>query len=166
MSSVFEIRDRAAELFRIHGTVPPQPTFGAEDSRYERTVLSAAQSLLPPGHVWGGVPLYEQPDSALPAITRALIDEPVRHFKRAEGPLRELSEVCPRTGRVTTKFYGSTEECWAPFKAVTRRVTHINGELGTGKNSVAAQAAAERGRFEQGQAFAALARERAAAGMR
>ncbi len=164
--TVFDVQRRIGEVFKLHNQPTPSPQFDERPQEYRQRLLVASQHLLPKNHVWSGVDIRRQPERALDSIERALVHDRVADFKKPTGALRELSEVCPRTGRVTTKFYGSTEECWAPFKAVTRRVTRIAVELGTGENSVAARAAAERGRHELGLAYAALNRERAAAGIR
>ena len=45
--------------------------------------------------------------------------------KRPTGPLRQVQEP-DRTGRPIVKFYGSPEQCWAPFKQTPRIVTKFN----------------------------------------
>ena len=45
--------------------------------------------------------------------------------RRPTGPLREVQEP-DRTGRPILRFYGSPEQCWAPFKQTPRIVTKFN----------------------------------------
>ena len=139
MSTVFEIQNRVGELFRLHGTVAPQPQFGEDARRYQHRVLSCAQSLLPPDNAWAQVPLHKQPALALDAIERHIVSDRVSAFKAPVGSLREVNETCPRTGRIVTKFYGDPEDCWGKYKAVTRRVVGITQE-GRGRESAVARA--------------------------
>jgi hypothetical protein len=159
--NIFAIRDRAAEFFRLHNTPVPQPVFGEEAVRFQQRLLSCAQSVLPPTHVWAQQNLSRQPSSALPAIERAILDDTVTRFKEPRGPLREVTEQCPRTGRTTVRFFGDTEECWAPFKCAPRLARFTPG-MGRGENSVQAKAAAAAANYETGLAFAALSEKRAA----
>jgi hypothetical protein len=163
--NIFAIRDRTAEVFKLHNTAVPQPQFGEEPERYRARVLSCAQSLLPVGHVWGGVPIGRQPESAFDSIERALVADRVAEFKRPVGALREVNETCPRTGRVTTRFYGDPACVWDVFAGpVARRAQFVPG-VGRGRDSVQARAAEAAANYEMGLAHAALARERAAAGV-
>jgi hypothetical protein len=150
--SVHEIRNRVAPVFHINGTEVPSPQFGEEPERYHHRVLSCAQGLLPPDHVWSGIPLARQP---LATVERALVHDRIEAFKAPVGPLRSLTER-DRTGREIIHWYGSPEECWKPFKQEPRRAIFTPG-MGRGENSVQAKAAAAAARHEQGLAFAALA---------
>src|ERR1700722_17806313 len=40
------------------------------------------------------------------AVERHIVHDQVRAFKAPGGPLHEVSETCPRTNRVTTRFFG------------------------------------------------------------
>jgi hypothetical protein len=98
-------------------------------------------ALLPSNHVWAGVNIARQPARALDAISRAVIDHSVARFKQPVGPLREVTETCPRTGRVTTRFFGDPEECWAPFKQ-PRLLARFTNSVGRGADSPAGRAGA------------------------
>ena len=161
--SVFDIQKRIGEVFKLHNQPTPSPQFDERPEEYRQRLLVVSQHLLPKNHVWSGVDIRRQPERALDSVERALVHDRVQAFKSNTGPLRELSETCPRTGRVVTKFYGDTRHTWEPFTQQPRRATFTPG-VGRGADSVQARAAAEAGRHEQGLAFAALARERAAAG--
>jgi hypothetical protein len=131
MSSVFAIKARAVPYFQRHGTVPPEPNFGEDPARYQRRMLSLAQSVSAPGHVWAGQNLAKQSDAALNAIERSLFHD------RAEfkpGELVEYNAACSRTGRVITRFEGDQEVCWGPFKQQPRRARFTPG-VGRGADS-------------------------------
>jgi hypothetical protein len=158
--NVFAIRDRASELFRLHNTSVPQPQFGEEPVRYRQRVLSCAQALLPRAHVWAGVNIGRQPSSALDSIERAILHDRVKAFRAPTGPLREVTEACPRTGRVVTRFYGDPENAWSAFKCAARRVSGFTNE-GRGASSPKALADQAAAAAETDAAFAALAEKRA-----
>jgi hypothetical protein len=142
---------KIAELFNIHGAAVPRRQLGESNTDYRRRTLNVAQSLLPADHPWASQNLRRQPDSALDAIERAVVDERVNAFKSPTGPLREVNEVCPRTGRVTTKFYGDPAACWDMFAPPVRRLARFTSGVGRGKDSergralLAARAAVLRG---------------------
>jgi hypothetical protein len=139
--TVFDVQKRTGEIFRLHGTAPPQPQFGEDARGYRARIIGLAQTLLPRGHVWAGVSIHRQPERALDSIEDAVIHDRVRAFKRPTGPLREVTESCPRTGRMTTKFYGDPEDCWGRYKGVRQRVTGFTQD-GRGANSPHARAVA------------------------
>jgi hypothetical protein len=131
-------------LFAIHNAVPPGRQLGESNTDYRRRVLNIAQSLLPADHPWAGQNLHRQPESALSAIERAVVDDCVADFKKPTGPLRELSETCARTGRVTTRFFGDPSACWEPFKQQPRRVVGWTNEGRGEKSQLALNKAAAR----------------------
>ena len=167
--NIFAIRDRTKEFFQLHNTAAPEPQFAEEPFRYRQRLLSCAQSVVrrstlsEAGRVWAEQNLGKHGERALDSAERALIHDTVPNFKKAEGPLREVHEQCPRTGRVVNRFYGDIEEAFKHCKQQPRLARFTPG-LGRGADSVQARAAAEAGRHELGLAYAALARERAAAG--
>jgi hypothetical protein len=129
--NVHTIKARAVPYFQRHGTVPPEPNFGEEPARYQRRMLSLAQSMLGRGHVWAEQNLSRQPDRALDTIQHSIF------YDRAEpqaGELVEYHEACPRTGRVVTRFEGDQEVTWAPFKQQPRRARFTPG-VGRGADS-------------------------------
>ena len=163
--TVFDVQRRIGEVFKINGQPMLQPQFGESAAEFRQRSLCVAQQLLPRGHVWSGVDIRRQPERAFDSIEKALVHDRVEAFKAPVGELRSMVEK-DRTGREIIHWYGDIEHTFAPFKAVTRRVTHIAAEMGTGGNSVQARAAAEAGRRELDLAYQALNRERAAAGIR
>jgi hypothetical protein len=140
VSNVFEIKNRAAEFFRLHNDVPPAPQHGEEPAYYQRRVLSCAQSLLPPDNVWAGVNIGRQPERALDAIERAVIDGEVARIKEPRGLLREII-THDRAGRTISNFYGDPRYCWDVFAGPRRLATFTPG-LGRGSDSPAAKATA------------------------
>jgi hypothetical protein len=62
---------------------------------------------------------------ALHVAEETIYAEATAAAKRPTGPLREVQEP-DRTGRPIVKFYGSPEQCWAPFKQTPRIVTKFN----------------------------------------
>ena len=62
---------------------------------------------------------------ALHVAEETIYAEATAAAKRPTGPLREVQEP-DRTGRPIVKFYGSPEQCWAPFKQTPRLVTRFN----------------------------------------
>jgi hypothetical protein len=163
--NIFAIKNRVAEVFKLHGTVPPEPRFNEGPVPYRARALSAAQTLLPRNHVWSGVNIARQPERALDSIERALVHDRVAAFKAPTGPLREMTETCPRTGRATTKFFGDPEECWKPFKGVRQRVVGWTSQ-GRGSDSPHARAERAAAANEMALAYQALDAQRAAEGLR
>jgi hypothetical protein len=163
--NIFAIKNRVAEVFKLHGTVPPEPRFNEGPVPYRARALSAAQTLLPRNHVWSGVNIARQPTGALDAIEHALVADRIRAFKSNTGPLREYSEQCPRTGRTTVKFFGDPEDCWGRFAGVRQRVVGWTSQ-GRGKDSPHARAERAAAAAELACAYEALDAQRAAAGLR
>jgi hypothetical protein len=62
---------------------------------------------------------------ALNIAEETIYREAEQSAKRPTGPLREVVEP-DRTGRQIVKFYGSPEQCWAPFKQTPRMVARFN----------------------------------------
>ena len=62
---------------------------------------------------------------ALHVAEETIYAEATAAAKRPTGPLREVQEP-DRTGRPILRFYGSPEQCWAPFKQTPRIVTKFN----------------------------------------
>ena len=160
--TVADIQRRIGEVFRIHGTVPPEPKCGEGAAPYRYRALMFAQQLLPRDHVWAQVPLARQP---IDAVERHIVHDQIRTFKAPVGPLREVSETCPRTNRVMVKFYGDTRHTWEPFQGVRQRITSFTDE-GRGEKSVHARIERENAQHEMALAKAALAEKRAAIGLR
>jgi hypothetical protein len=161
MSNVFEIRDRLAAVFKFNGTVPPEPKCGEGPEPYRARALSYAQNLLPRGHAWSSMPLRHVP---LDVAERFLVADRVAEFKRPVGKLRVVTEQCPRTGRVTTKFYGDPEHTWGPFKGVAQRITGFTS-AGRGADSPHAKEQAAAAAQENALAHQALAEKRAGVGI-
>jgi hypothetical protein len=161
--NVFQIKQRLTEVFKIHNTPPPEPRIGEAPHVYHHRALCHAQQLLPPDHAWRGVRLTGQP---LDAVERHIVHDQVRRFKAPTGPIREWPEQCPRTGRVTVKFYGDPENVWGQFSGVRQRVLNIDSEMGTGANSPRAREEARATEQELKLAYAALDEKRAAIGLR
>lgn len=57
---------------------------------------------------------------ALHIAEQTIYQEAVEHARRPVGPLRETQDPPDRAGRVITRFFGSPEDCWAPFKQQPR----------------------------------------------
>jgi hypothetical protein len=165
--NVFEIQRRIGEVFKIHGQPTPQPGFGEPAAEYRQRVLSVAQHLLPAGHIWRTPDIRRQPERALDSIERALVHDRVAAFKAPVGPLREMTEVCARTGRVVNKFYGDTKHCWEslPGFQQPRRATFVPN-VGRGKDSSLARAERAAAANEMALAYQALDAQRAADGLR
>jgi hypothetical protein len=164
--NVFDIQRRIGEVFKIHGQPTPQPQFDEGATEYRQRLLCVAKHLLPREHVWAGVDIRRQPERAFDSIERALVGDQIAAFKAPVGKLREFSEVCPRTGRVTTRFFGDPEDCWGVFAGPTVRRAQFTPGVGRGSDSPQYKAAVAAFEHEQGLAFQALAEQRAAAGLR
>jgi hypothetical protein len=160
--TAFSLKSRYAEVFKLSGTVPPEPLCNEGAEPYRARALSYAQLLLPKEHPWTNIPLRHAP---LDVAEHALIDERSAELKRPVGPLRAVTDT-DRTGRAITKFYGDPEHTWAPFKGPHQRLVGINSELGTGENSPHAVAERKAAAQELQLAYAALDEKRAAAGLR
>lgn len=106
----------------------------------------AALNAAPPGHLPGesiaayrvrlatGLKPFSQTykavaDSSLAGMYRAgalrnaeetIFREAVERARRPVGALREVQDAPDRSGRVITRFFGSPEDCWAPFKQQPR----------------------------------------------
>lgn len=106
----------------------------------------AALNAAPPGHLPGesiasyrvrlatGLKPFSQTykavaDSSLAGMYRAgalrnaedvIYREAVEHARRPVGALRETQDPPDRSGRVITRFFGSPEDCWSPFKQMPR----------------------------------------------
>ena len=52
--------------------------------------------------------------------------EAVEHARRPVGALREVPDPPDRSGRTIVRFFGSPENCWAPFKQQPRMVAKFN----------------------------------------
>jgi hypothetical protein len=128
--NVHTIKARAAAYFQRHGTVPPEPNFAETPAQYQRRILSLAQSVSAPDHVWAQQNLAKQPDAALNAIERSMF----RDLEARPGVLVEYHEPCVRTGRVITRFVGDQEVCWGVFKQQPRRARFTPG-VGRGADS-------------------------------
>jgi hypothetical protein len=165
--SALKHKNRVEQFFQIHGERAPQPQFGEGLPEYRRRILAVAQHLLPPQdrELWAGVNLHAQPERALAGIEHSILDKAVARFKSNTGPLRELGETCPRTGRTTVKFFGDPANCWDQFAGVRQRVTGWT-DAGRGRNSVHARAERAAAAAELACAYEALDAQRAAAGLR
>jgi hypothetical protein len=160
--TVFTIKQRLSEVFKINNTVAPEPRCGEGPEPYRYRALSCAQQLLPSDHAWAYIPIARQP---LDAVERHIVHDQIRAFKSPTGPLREHQETCPRTGRVTVRFYGDPENVWGPFSGVRQRIASIT-DLGTGPTSPRAVADRKAAEQELKLAYAALDEKRAAIGLR
>lgn len=63
---------------------------------------------------------------ALHIAEATIYSEAVEHARRPVGPLRETQDPPDRSGRVITRFFGSPEDCWGPFKQQPRSVSRFN----------------------------------------
>jgi hypothetical protein len=160
--TVFTIKQRLSEVFKINNTVPPEPRCGEGPEPYRYRALSCAQQLLPSDHAWAYIPIGRQP---LDAVERHIVSDRVAAFKSPTGPLREVTETCPRTNRVTVKCYGDTRHTWEPFQGVRQRITSFTDE-GRGEKSPHAIAERKAAAQEMQAAYEALDRERASIGLR
>ena len=138
-SALERVRGKASELFRLYNAPCPEPQFGEGVDRYRKRVLSVAALFLPDSSPWRSVNPHAQPDRALDAMERQIIDDSITAFKAPVGPLRSVVET-DEAGRRIRKFYGSPEDCWGPFKGQQRRVAGWTSS-GRGRDSPAARAA-------------------------
>ena len=63
---------------------------------------------------------------ALHIAEATIYEEATAAAKRPTGPLRETQDPPDRSGRSITRFFGSPEDCWAPFKQQPRMVARFN----------------------------------------
>ena len=63
---------------------------------------------------------------ALHVAEETIYAEATAAAKRPTGPLRETQDPPDRSGRSITRFFGSPEDCWAPFKQQPRMVARFN----------------------------------------
>jgi hypothetical protein len=115
-------QSRAAALFDLYNRETPRPQVGENPNRYRRRLLETAAALLPATSPWRGVPISNQPDSALDSVEAALLDDQVADFRAPRGPLRQV-EGRDEAGRTVRRFFGDPEHTWARFKGVRRVVT-------------------------------------------
>ena len=63
---------------------------------------------------------------ALHIAEQTIFEEAVAAARRPTGPLRETQDPPDRSGRSITRFFGSPEDCWGPFKQPPKYVTRFN----------------------------------------
>jgi hypothetical protein len=116
-------QSKAQRVALAHGDSAPGPVQGETLTQYRVRLATPFQLH---SATWSRVRLSSLAPDALKVAEDAIYADSLIHAADPanvpEGTLREVTEV-DRTGRRISRFIGSPESCWGPFKAPTRYVT-------------------------------------------
>ena len=114
---------RAERVAQAFGTEAPPRVTGESELQYRVRLLRQFQ---PHSRAWAPVELHRLGPDTLGIAEDAIYGDAIAaaHDPKTvpEGCLREVTET-DRTGRKISRFVGSPEAAWGPFKAPARLVT-------------------------------------------
>ncbi len=121
-------RQRAEEAYRATlNAAPPGHLPGESVESYRIRLASGLKGFSP---TYGRMSVRDLDQmrraGALHIAEETIYAEATAAARRPTGPLRETQEPPDRSGRSITRFFGSPEDCWAPFKQQPRMVARFN----------------------------------------
>ncbi len=121
-------RQRAEEAYYAALSAPPPAHLPAESVASYRIRLASGLKGFSP--TYGRMSVRDldgmRRAGALHIAEETIFEEAIAAARRPTGPLRETQDPPDRSGRRITRFFGSPEDCWAPFKQQPRMVARFN----------------------------------------